>query len=91
MKYEVLEHFFGQPVEISLVSSRTYRGILGQSEYDDGAQEIVELGPDPEYNRRFSSWVLETGAIMGIRLIKPHVDDDNDDEDGNEKFCKDAS
>jgi hypothetical protein len=82
MRYEVLEQFFGQPIEITLVSRGTYSGILRQSEYDDGSEEIVELEPGTDHGKkRFSAWVLETDAIVGVRLIKPHTDDDDGDED----------
>ena len=84
MRYEVLEQFFGMPIEVTLVSRGTYSGILRESEYDDGSEEIVELesGSDST-KKRFSPWTLEAKAIVGIRLIKPHTDDDEDD-------CKDC-
>jgi hypothetical protein len=84
MKYEILEQFFGQPVEITLISRGSYSGILRQSEFDDGAEQIVELESGSENTKkRFSPWTLEVEAVVGIRLIKPHVDDDDDD-------CKDC-
>ena len=83
MRYEVLTHFFGQHVEVS-VRNKTFSGVLGQSEMDSGLNDIVEVEPLTDYARkRYGSAILETGSITSIRVIKPHTDDD--DEDGKDE------
>ena len=80
MRYEVLEQFFGQIVDVTLVSRGTMSGTLGPSEMDDGCQELVDLEPASlSSQKRFGPWVLCVDAIVGVRLIKPHVEDDDDD------------
>lgn len=81
MRYEILEQFFGQEVDVSLVSRSTVSGILGPSEMDGGYCDLVEVEPSSESSKkRYGSWVLDRDMITGIRLLKPHVDKDDDDD-----------
>lgn len=80
MRFEVLAQFFGQNVEVGILS-KTHNGILRQSDADDGSNDIVELEPMSDYyKKRYGSWVLKTETITSIRPIKPHVDEDDGDE-----------
>lgn len=82
MRYEVLEQFFGQTVDISLTSRGTMTGILKPAETDSGWNDIVELEPESQRNKeRYGSWILDKEMIAAIRLIKPHRDDEDDDGD----------
>ena len=84
MRYEVLEQFFGQLVDVSLSTRGTVTGIIGPAEADGGHCDVVEIEPFSESSKkRYGSWVLDKETITGIRLIKPHTDDDEDD-------CKDC-
>lgn len=78
MRFEVLTHFFGEHIEAS-VRNKTFSGILRQSEMDDGQSDIVEIEPATDYARkRYGSAILEVEAITSIRVIKPHLDDEED-------------
>lgn len=78
MRFEVLTNYFGQHVEVS-VRNKTFNGIMRQSEMDDGLNDIIELEPVSDYNRkRYGSAVLEAEAITSIRVIKPYVDEEGD-------------
>jgi hypothetical protein len=79
MRFEVLTHFFGQEVEVAILS-KTFTGILRQSEMDDGLEDVVEIEPSSDYARkRHGSAVLDVDTITSIRLLKPHTGDDEDD------------
>jgi hypothetical protein len=79
MRFEVLAQFFGQPVEVAILS-KTHSGVLRQSENDNGSHDIVELEPLSDYyQKRFGSWVLDVEVITSIRPIKTHVDEDDED------------
>ena len=86
MRFEVLAQFFGQNVEIGILS-KTHSGILRQSDSDNGNNNVVELEPMSDYyQKRYGAWVLAVDTITSIRPIKPHVDeDDGDDADCCEK------
>ena len=89
MRYEVLEQFFGQTVEVTLSSRSTISGALGPSDSDGGYCDIVELEPTTDYGKkRHGSWILDKEMIIGIRLIKPHVDDE---DDGDADCCEKSS
>lgn len=84
MRYEVLEQYFGQLIDASVTSRGTITGILKECEADGNMCDTVELEPENERTRkRYGSYVVEASAIVYIRPIKPHVDDDEDD-------CKDC-
>jgi len=79
MRFEVLAQFFGQPVELAILS-KTHNGIIRQSEVDNGNNDVVELEPMSDYyKKRFGSWILDVEVITSIRPIKPHVDEDDED------------
>lgn len=80
MRYEILEQFFGQHVDVSLTSRGTLSGILKPADDDGGWNDVVELEPESERNKkRYGSWVLDKEMIVAVRLIKPHVDEDDED------------
>ncbi len=79
MRFEVLAQFFGQNVEIGILS-KTHTGILRQSDSDNGTNDIVELEPMSDYyQKRYGSWILDAECITSIIPIKPHVDEDDED------------
>lgn len=79
MRFEVLTNFFGQLVEVAILS-KTFTGILRRSEMDDGTEDIVEVEPASDYARkRHGSAVLDVDTITSIRLLKPHTDDEDGD------------
>lgn len=79
MRFEILAQFFGQPVEVGILT-KTHTGIIRQSEVDNGSHDVVELEPLSDYyQKRFGSWTLDAEVITSIRPIKPHTDENEDD------------
>jgi hypothetical protein len=79
MKPEVLANFYGQLVDI-WVPGKYFTGTLYQSELDDS---VVEIMPATDYYKnRYGSAVIKVDSITAIRLIKPHVEEDECDDDG---------
>lgn len=78
MRYEVLTNYFGQHVEVSILS-KTFSGVIRRSEMDAGLNDIVEVEPVSDYHRkRYGSAILDVETITSIRAIKPHMDDEDD-------------
>lgn len=85
MRYEILTHFFGQHVEVTMLS-RTYSGVIRQAEVDGGHNDVIELEPVGEYKqKRFGSTIMEVDLIKSIKPIKPY----EEDMDGEMKMCED--
>lgn len=79
MRYEVLTNYFGQHVEVSILS-KTFNGIIRRSEMDSGQNDVVEVEPVADYHRkRFGAAVLDVETITSIRIVKPHTDEDDDE------------
>ena len=77
MRFEILTHYFGQLVEVGILT-KTFVGIIRQSEMDDGLEDIVEVEPASDYARkRHGPAVLDVDTITSIRLLKPHMDDED--------------
>ncbi len=79
MRYEVLTNYFGQHVEVSILS-KTFSGVIRRAEADSGQNDIVEVEPISDYHRkRYGSAVLDVETITSIRMVKPYNDDEDDD------------
>ena len=79
MRYEVLTNYFGQHVEVSILS-KTFSGIIRRAEADSGQNDIVEVEPISDYHRkRYGSAILDVETITSIRSVKPYNDEEDDD------------
>ena len=78
MRYEVLTNYFGQHVEVSILS-KTFSGVIRRSEMDAGLNDIVEVEPVSDYHRkRYGSAILDVETITSIRAIRPYTDEDDE-------------
>lgn len=81
MRYEVLTNYFGQHVEVSILS-KTFSGVIRRAEADSGQNDIVEVEPISDYHRkRYGSAVLDVETITSIRMVKPYNDEEDDCSD----------